>query len=859
MTIEKQRVLHTPMMQQYLGIKADHPNMLLFYRMGDFYEMFYEDAVRGAALLDLTLTQRGQAAGVPIPMAGIPYHAADNYIVKLIKLGESVAICEQVGDPALAKGPVERKVTRVITPGTVSDESLLAERQDNLIVAIHEHQQSFGLGHMDMSSGRFYLLPCETQATLLNELVRLQPAEILISHRSKLKSILSPYKSITTLAHWQATLTEALQVLSKQFSDQMLGSFTAPELSPALIAASNLLQYLFDTQRRALPHIKKISVDDRNDSIILDQATRKNLEISFNLNGGRAHTLVAIYDKTMTPMGSRLLQRWLHRPIRDHHSLQQRQLVVQTLLKELFFQVVQDSLRPIGDVERILARIALKTARPRDLVRLNDSLKQLPKLKRQLADKSGELLDHLKRELGEFPSLVELLSSALKEPPPALIREGGVIASGYDKALDELRRLSKNAGDFLLELEQRERTQTKINHLKVGYNRVHGYYIEIPRLQSKNVPVHYTRRQTLKNVERFITAELKTFEDKVLSARSRALVREKFLYEQLTEILHAELDRLQITASAIAKLDVYANLAERADSLQLTPPTFTQTSKLSITQGRHPVIEQISTKQFIPNDIHLDCEQRILLITGPNMGGKSTYMRQIGLIVILAHIGSFIPASSACLGPIDQIFSRIGAADNLAAGHSTFMVEMSETATILHHASANSLVLIDEMGRGTSTFDGMSLAWACVEHLSTQLKAYTLFATHYFELTQLAAAYPIISNVHLDAIFKQDTLTFLYQVQTGPADKSYGIEVATLAGIPKVVIQIAKKQLAHLEQQAPSHLTATHHANTESNLTIPDEVIHPVIPFLADVDPDSLSPKQALAILYQLKSLLTES
>ncbi|MEE9452200.1 MAG: DNA mismatch repair protein MutS [Gammaproteobacteria bacterium] len=841
---------HTPMMQQYLSIKAQHPDRLLFYRMGDFYEMFYEDAKRGAQLLDLTLTHRGQSAGDPIPMAGVPYHAAENYLAKLIKMGESVAICEQIGDPATSKGPVERKVMRIVTPGTVSDEALLEERQDNLIVAIYSQKDQFGMAHLDITSGRFHILQCQGQEALNSELERLQAAELLISDDATYKSLFADRKGVSERPHWEFGLSQAKRLLCQHFNTRDLSGFGCEDLDLAVSAAGALLQYIHYTQSSALPHIRSLKVDQPEDCVILDAATQRNLEISRNLQGSREHTLAAVIDKTATSMGSRLLRRWLNRPIRNQKILQQRYQTIETLLSQKKLPDMQKLLREIGDVERILARIALMTARPRDLAQLRHALQCLPTIQQYLQPMQGHMIDRLKSTIREFPEVAQLLQRALIEAPPAVIRDGGVIAEGYDKELDELRSLSNHANQFLLDLERREKEKTGIATLKIGYNRIHGYYIEISKGQADKAPAEYMRRQTLKNAERFITPELKKFEDKVLSSRSRALAQEKRLYEQLIEKLHEDLQALQLCANAIAALDVFCNLAERALSLKLVAPTLSETPGINIRGGRHLVIEQTLSERFIANDVTLNQQQRLLMITGPNMGGKSTYMRQTALIVLLAYIGSFIPAQGATLGPIDRIFTRIGAADDLAAGHSTFMVEMTETANILHHATENSLVLIDEIGRGTSTFDGLSLAWACAADLAGRCQAFTLFATHYFELTQLTHEFATIKNIHLSAVSHQDKIVFLYKIEAGPASQSYGIQVAQLAGIPKQVIAAASKKLQQLEQ-APG-------APKNAPVATVSEIYHPTVKRLTQIKLDEMSPRDALNLLYELKSLLSE-
>lgn len=842
---------HTPMMQQYLRIKANHPTTLLFYRMGDFYELFCDDAQKAAQLLGITLTARGQSGGNPIPMAGVPFHAAENYIAKLIRQGLSVAICEQIGDPATSKGPVERQVVRILTPGTVSDAAFLDETQDNLLVAIHAQKNHYGIAVLDISGGRFYLLEVEGDEALAGELARLNPAEILICEEWN-HGLLRDYKScLRERSVWEFDYDTAVRLLTEQTQTLDLAGFGCNGLTVALSAAGCLLQYARETQRAAMPHIRQIHVERREDSLILDAASRRNLELTVNLSGGSEHTLSSILDNTITAMGSRLLKRWLNRPLRDHGILQARQSCVHELADDHRYTFIRKVLNGVADLERILTRIALKTARPRDLLALRSTLATLPELQRQLASMQSARLAVLKVEMSEFPIQHDLLVRAIVDNPPVTIRDGGVLARGYDTQLDELLSISENAGDYLIALEEKEKQRTGLSTLKVGFNRVHGYYIEISRLQAKEVPADYIRRQTLKNAERYITPELKAFEDKALSARDKALARERELYDALLTELMPVLSDLQASAIAIAELDVLANFAERAMHLNWACPSLTATPGIHIKAGRHPVVEAVASHAFVPNDMLFDETQKMLLITGPNMGGKSTYMRQAALIVLLAHIGSYVPAASAVIGPIDRIFTRIGAADDLASGRSTFMVEMTETANILHNATAQSLVLMDEVGRGTSTFDGLSLAYAAARHLAKELKAYTLFATHYFELTALADEVVTVSNVHLDATEHEDKIIFLHTVQKGPANQSYGIQVAQLAGVPRMVIEQAKLKLRELEQN-PSKQMNTKPVQQELFVA----PTHPVLDRLAKINPDQLSPREALEIVYQLKVLV---
>ncbi len=848
------------MMQQYLRIKAEHPDMLVFYRMGDFYELFYDDARRAAQLLDITLTTRGQSAGEPIPMAGVPCHAVDNYLARLVALGESVAICEQIGDPAKSKGPVERKVVRIVTPGTLTDEALLEERRDNLLCAIHEAEGRFGVAALDLASGRFTALEVESAQALKDELERLRPAELLVSEESACHDMLGDRRGLRPLPPWHFETDSATRLLCEQFGTRDLRGFGCEDLTCALGAAGCLLQYARSTQRASLPHIHGLQVERRDESLILDATTRTNLELDTNLAGGREYTLAWVLDRTANPMGARLLRRWMHRPLRDRRILRERLQAIAVLIESRTFNTLHDTLRGLGDLERILARVALRTARPRDLAHLRDGLATLPALIGLLEPLDAPLLDTLREDLGPHPLPLQLLQSALVENPPVLIRDGGVIAPGFDAELDELRGLSEDADRFLLELEARERARTGIANLKVSYNRVHGYYIEVGRSHAAQVPADYVRRQTLKAVERYITPELKSFEDKVLSARERALAREKSLYEALLERLQPHLRPLQASAAALATLDVLANLAERAETLNLSAPELSDRPGLLIEGGRHLVVEQVQEAPFVPNDCRLDEQQRMLIITGPNMGGKSTYMRQTALIVILAGMGSYVPAQRAVVGPVDRIFTRIGASDELASGRSTFMVEMTETANILHNATGQSLVLMDEIGRGTSTFDGLSLAWACAAHLARHIRAFTLFATHYFELTTLPEQIPGIANVHLDAVEHGDGIVFLHAVKSGPANQSYGLQVAALAGIPRPVIEEARLRLRQLEDHAgEQHNAATGQMSLFREAVPPPAPPHPVLQRLSELDPDDLSPRQALEALYRLRDLLDKT
>ncbi len=845
---------HTPMMRQYLRIKSDYPDTLLFYRMGDFYELFFDDAKKAARLLDLTLTSRGSSGGNPIPMAGLPYHASESYIAKIIRGGESVAICEQIGDPATSKGPVERKVAQIVTPGTVTDESLLEDRKDNLLISINLSKSLIGLATLDLSGGRFCLSELKNIDQLLSELERLKPAEILIEENRSLPPAVANLKGITHRPKWHFDYDSARRSLLKQFDIHDLKGFGCDKMHTAIGAAGCLLQYVKDTQQTNMPHIHGIRIENDSDTIIIDAASRRNLELDTHPSGKLEFTLLGVIDRTATAMGGRLIRRWINRPIRDKNVLNNRYTCIDALLSSGGREQLHTALRKTGDVERISCRIALRSARPRDLDILRSTLRVLPEIHLHLSAYSTPRMTELQKNIGKHPELLDLLQSSIVDNPPVLIRDGGVIASGFDENLDELRNISQNADQFLTDLEARERQNSGINNLKVNFNRVHGYYIEAPRSQADHVPAHYLRKQTLKNVERYITEELKTFEDKVLSAREKALAREKAIYEQLLGRITAYLQPLQACANGLAELDVLVNFARRTEALKLNRPDLSNTPTIDICEGFHPVIAQAIDKPFVPNDISLSSDQRMLVITGPNMGGKSTYMRQTALIVLLAHIGSYVPAKTATIGPIDRIFTRIGASDDIAGGRSTFMVEMSETATILHNATENSLVLMDEIGRGTSTFDGLSLAWACAEYLANQIKAYTLFATHYFELTTLADENQEIFNVHLDAIEHGDTIVFLHTVKNGPANQSYGLQVAGLAGVPKPVIQSAREKLSGLENQATLQ-QQTAEKVVQLDIFAPPKS-NPAMEILQNVSLEDTSPRQALDLLYELKTLL---
>jgi DNA mismatch repair protein MutS len=841
------------MMQQYLALKAEYPDMLLFYRMGDFYEMFYADAERASKLLDITLTARGQSAGQPVRMAGVPFHSVEQYLARLVKAGESVAICEQVGDPATSKGPVERKVTRVVTPGTITDSALLAATRESLLVAAHIEGESAGLAWMSLASGSLAIAEVAA-AQLPAELERLQPAEVLLAH--EVETGWNGRAAVRRLDPWQFDKASAQRELAKQFGTADLSGYGCEGMDRAVAAAGALVAYCRRTQQSALPHVTGMRVQRESEFVQMDAPTRRNLEITETLSGADSPTIFSLLDRCATSMGSRRLRHWLHHPLRDTSVLERRLAAVASLsdpTSRLRHPAIAAILAAWSDVERITTRVALRTARPRDLAGLRDTLATLPALHDLLQESAQAGLDPLAEGLAPAGDVHAALAAAIQDEPAAVLREGGVIRDGHDAELDELRAIQDDCSSFLQAMEARERERTGIANLRVEFNKVHGFYIEITQANLAKVPVEYKRRQTMKNAERFITPELKAFEDKSLAAGERALAREKALYEALLDTLNAHLARLRSIAHAAAELDALCALAASAEILDLSRPRFTGEDCIDIHEGRHLVVES-QVEDFIPNDTSLTRSRQVLLITGPNMGGKSTYMRQVAQIALLAYCGSFVPAKSAMLGPIDRIFTRIGASDDLAGGRSTFMVEMTEAATILNNASSRSLVLVDEIGRGTSTFDGLALAYAIARHLAERVRCYTLFATHYFELTELAGAIPNVANVHLDAVEHKDRIVFLHKLEGGPADRSYGIHVAHLAGIPKEVVRAARKHLAELEKQlrpagaqddlfaAPAPQAATDALRSE----------------LATLDPDKLSPREAMEALYRLKDLADE-
>ena len=882
------------MMQQYLRIKAQHPDVLLFYRMGDFYEMFFDDARRAATLLDIALTQRGASAGAPIPMAGVPVVTLDGYLAKLVRKGESVAICEQRGEPGKTKGPMEREVVRIVTPGTVTDDALLDERRDSLLASVSVSVRvrgdpntagatrdtaaaaqsaatrsgpaaaRFGLAWLDLAAGRFTLMELADRAALEAELERLRPAEVLLPDGEQ-----AGLGGTADAAHrpwrprppWHFDGESAVRALNEQFRTRDLAGFGCADKPLGIAAAGALLAYVRETQKSALPHLLSIGVEERDAALIMDPATRRNLELDESLAGKPELTLAGVFDRTATAMGARLLRRWLHRPLRDQAALNLRYDAVGTLLEAARHRPLGELLRAVGDLERILARVALRSARPRDLTQLRTALATLPALRAALgatlAQNPSPLLQQLAARLSDHHDEHALLARALNESPPHFLRDGGVIATGYDATLDELRVLGSDTERFLVEMETRERGRSGLSSLKLGFNRVQGFFIEVNRSQADRVPADYIRRQTVKSAERFITPELKSFEDKVLGARDRSLARERELYDALLESLTAQLPALQQSTAAIAELDVLACFAERAGALDCTQPTLVSYPMVQIDQGRHPVVERAGREPFIPNDLCFDDARRMLIITGPNMGGKSTYMRQTALIVILAHIGCFVPARRAVLGPIDRIFTRIGASDDLAGGRSTFMLEMTETANILNNATQRSLVLMDEVGRGTSTYDGLSLAWACAAWIAREIRAFTLFATHYFELTGLSDEAPDVVNVHVEAVEHGERLVFLHSVKEGPANQSYGLQVAALAGIPKAVTARARRYLNELERERDA-LRARQSPQHELPLFEPRPV-PPATPAalaaLRGIDPEAVSPREALEWLFKLQQL----
>ncbi len=840
---------HTPMMQQYLRIKAQHADVLLFYRMGDFYEMFYDDAERASRLLDITLTARGASAGAPVTMAGVPAHSVEQYLARLVKLGESVAICEQTGDPNTSKGPVERQVTRIVTPGTLTEAALLDDKTDNVLLALAPDKAAIGLAWLTLASGELRVAEIAPQQ-LANELRRISPAEILLAEGTAPASQLEGW-TITRLPEWHFDFESGRTKLLAQLGAATLAGYGCDDLGPAIAACGALLEYAKKTQGQALAHVTAVTAERAGRYLRMDAATRRNLEITETLRGEPEPTLFSLLDECASGMGSRRLRHWLHHPLRDHARLTARHDAIEALDGPA--STLHTLLRRFADIERIAGRVALKSVRPRDLASLRDSLALLPELAAAVPGHAAPLLAELARNLVAPADCIELLARAVHPEPAARIVDGGVIADGWSAELDELRQLQSNAGEFLVALEARERERTAIPNLRVAYNQVHGYYIEVTHAHGHKVPEDYRRRQTLKNAERYVTPELKAFEDKALSAKDRSLALERSLFESLVAALGAHVTALQTLGRALAKLDVLACFAAIAAKRGYCRPRFIDEVLIEIDAGRHPVVES-RIERFIPNAARLSPARQLLLITGPNMGGKSTYMRQVALIVLMAHAGSFVPAASARIGPIDQIFTRIGAADDLAGGRSTFMVEMTESANILHNATARSLVLMDEVGRGTSTFDGLALAWAIARHLLEKNRALTLFATHYFEMTRLALEVREAANVHLDAVEHKDSIVFLHALEEGPASRSYGLQVAGLAGVPKPVVRQAKKYLELLER---ADLARGGQADLFSAPVSvePEPAEDPLREALGQINPDELSPREALELLYRLKKL----
>ena len=841
-------------MRQYSAIKSEYPERLLLYQVGDFYELFYEDAKKASRLLNITLTSRNPSDANPIPMAGVPVHSLESYLVKLMKLGQSVVICEQIGDAKASRGIVKRQVTRVITPGTLSEETLLQERKECLLVSIYHEQASYGVATLELSSGQFILSECSSKQALDAELERLQPSEILLSEDQ------------TTILETQATLRppwhfahdHCYGALCKQMEVHSLVGFGCQNMARAICAAGAALAYLKETQKSALPHITKLSVENAQDYISIDAESRQCLEIDSSFSGHDEQTLVHIYNQTSSAMGSRRLRRWFGQPLKSHQRINNRLDAISWLLEHGDSAALVSQLNKISDLERISARLALLTARPRDLLGMRETLAVLPAIKELLRTSDTNLLQRIDTQLTIDQDITEKLKNAINDNPPVTIRDGGVIKEGFDPKLDELRSLSRNADQYILDLEKKERVRCQVTNLRIAYNKIHGYYIELSKAQAARVPEDYQRIQTLKNVERFTIAPLREFQGRILTARTQALAHEKMIYKTLLESFLPQLEQLKSCANALATLDVLVGLARCAQQHHYCRPQFSDKIGIKIIAGRHPVTEQIMSEKFIPNDLWLDENRQLLVITGPNMGGKSTYMRQTALIVLLAHIGAYVPAEKIVVGPIDRIFTRIGASDDISSGRSTFMVEMTETANILNNATQQSLVLIDEIGRGTSTFDGMSLAWSCAAHLAERNHSLTLFATHYFELTSLAEQFNTIHNVHLDAMEHKDKIIFLYQVKEGAASKSYGLQVARLAGVPQYAINLAKQKLQELETQEQQSLSSKQIAidlstlNDNKSTTENNEVLQS----LKEINPDSLTPRRALEALYELKKQL---
>ncbi len=850
---------YTPSMQRYLQIKSEHPDLLLFYQMGDFYELFYDDAEKVARLLDITLTSRSlSSSGKPIPMAGVPVHSAESHVARLVRKGQSVVICDQVGDAKTSRGPIERKVTQIVTPGTLTEETLLQDRRENLLAGIYRGENAYGLAVLELSAGRFTLRECRDKAALDSELERLRPAEILVSEEHADEYGHDEPLSVDGCRQppWHFEFENCHRELCEQMGTRDLSGFGCEDMRAGICAAGALLRYVRDTQKSALPHLRGITAERERDYIEMDAISRSCLEIDRSISGHEEHTLIAVHDHAMSAMGSRCLRRWFGQPLRDHARIEARHEAIAWLLDEGDLETLREHLGKINDTERIASRLALMSARPRDLIGLRDTLERLPQIKSQIEAAGAPLLSQIREQLTEQPELLDELRRAVVEEPPVTVRDGGVIAQGYDAQLDELRGLTGNADQYLLDLESTEKKRTGIANLRVAYNKIHGYYIEVPKSQGDQVPEEYRRTQTLKNVERFTLPELRQFESRVITARERSLAREKAVYRGLLESFVERLPRLKQCSQALAALDTLAALAWCARRYDYNRPCFTDRPGIAIAGGRHPVVERFIEHDFVPNDLVLDDSRRMLIITGPNMGGKSTYMRQTALIVLLAHIGAYVPAEKAEIGVIDRIFTRIGAFDDIASGRSTFMVEMTEAANILNNATDKSLVLMDEIGRGTSTFDGLSLAWACASHLVGATRSLTLFATHYFELTTLTELHDQLHNVHIDAVEHNEKIVFLHKVKEGAASKSYGLQVARLAGIPARVIELAHEKLKQMEVQeralsAQSGQMPLDLPATTADTTTPDDLRSE----LDDIQPDRLTPRDALEVLYRLKEL----
>ncbi|MBC6414366.1 MAG: DNA mismatch repair protein MutS [Chromatiales bacterium] len=851
-------IKHTQSMQQYLDIKSQYPDLLLLYQMGDFYELFYDDAKVASRLLDITLTSRSRSDKEPIPMAGVPVHSVESYIAKLVQRGESVVLCNQVGDPKATKGLVERKVVRIITPGTLTEESLLQEKKENLLISIHDNKDCYGIATVELSSGNFTLYECENITSLNAEIKRLQPSEILVAEDQDLA--ISTTAQRTTRPPWHYNYDHCHRILCEQMNTRDLSGFGCAQMIAAICAAGALFSYLKETQKTLLPHLSKLSVEHLKDYIALDAESRACLEIDSTIRGDDKHSLVAIYDKTSSAMGSRCLRRWFGQPLKDHQRINNRLDAVEWLLNNGDKENLTQQLRKISDLERIISRIALLTARPRDLRGMCETLEVLPDIKALLKSAEVVLIQKIDTALNVKQTTTETLKKAIKDQPPATIRDGGVIKQGFDAKLDELRALSSHADDYLIKLEEDEKQRSGLANLRIAYNKIHGYYIEITRTQAKHVPEDYHCVQTLKNAARFTIPALREFQGRTLAAQEQALAYEKKIYLELLQSLLPELEELKACAKGLAALDVYNSLACCAQQYHYCRPSFSDQIGIKIVGGRHPVAERTMDREFIPNDLYMDEQRRILIITGPNMGGKSTYMRQTALIVLLAHIGAYVPADQATIGPIDRIFTRIGAADDITSGHSTFMVEMTETANILNNATKQSLILMDEIGRGTSTFDGMSLAWACVAHLAEHNFALTLFASHYFELTSLDQHYTTVHNVHIDAIEHKEKIIFLYKVKAGPANKSYGLQVARLAGVPESVVNVAQQKLHQLEaQQKQNNGSRQMDLELSAAVTPKIETDNELTTLLSQLDVDGLSPREAHAKLYEIKSKVEKS